>query len=126
MTEESKNRTNDGAESTDEDGKGKREAIEDRLKQGLGMLGAMRDAIEDTIREAKDRGDLSPDRAKEVMRSALNKAQEKAGEAKDALDLVKQKEFDTLKERVEELRARMTRVEDQVGMKREERPESEE
>jgi polyhydroxyalkanoate synthesis regulator phasin len=126
MTEESKNRTNDGSEPTEEDGKGKREAIEDRLKQGLGMLGAMRDAIEDTIREAKDRGDLSPDRAKEVMRSALNKAQEKAGEAKEALDLVKQKEFDTLKERVEELRGRMTRVEDHVGVNREERPEAEE
>ena len=104
MTEEQPDQESAGDRSEGEEaGKGAREALEDRLKQGIGMLGAMRDAIEDTIREARERGDLSPDRAKEVMRSALNKAQEKAGEAKDALDLVKQKELDALRERVDDI-----------------------
>lgn len=117
MTEEQPDQKSAGDRSEGEEaGKGAREALEDRLKQGIGMLGAMRDAIEDTIREAKERGDLSPDRAKEVMRSALNKAQEKAGEAKDALDLVKQKEFDVLRERVDDLKSRLTRVEKHVGV----------
>lgn len=118
MTKEQPDRASAAGQSEDDvEGKGAREALQDSLKQKIGVLGAMRDAIEDTIREARERGDLSPDRAKEVMRSALTKAREKAGEAKDALDLVKQKEFDSLRERVDDLKARLTQVERHVGVK---------
>ena len=80
----------------------------------------MRDAIEDTIREVKERGDLSPERAKEVVRGALDKAQEKAGEARDAFDFVKQKEFDGLKSMVGDLKSRMGIVEEKLGTEGEE------
>lgn len=100
----------------DSPGKSRRETIEDRFKQGLGALGAMRDAIEDTIREIKERGDLGPDRAREMVRGALDKAQEKAEEARDALDFVKQKEFDGLKAIVEDLASRMGVVETRAGV----------
>ena len=79
------------------------------------MLSAMKDAIEETLKEAKERGDLSPERAKEVMRSTLEKAQEKAGEARDALDFVKQKEFDALKKVVEGIEVRVAEIEREVG-----------
>ena len=90
------------------------EGIKGGIRQGLGMLAAMKDAIEETLKEAKERGDLTPERAKEVMRSTLERAQEKAGEARDALDFVKQKEFDTLKEVVERLGIRVTDIERKV------------
>jgi polyhydroxyalkanoate synthesis regulator phasin len=79
------------------------------------MLSAMKDAIEETLKEAKERGDLSPERAKEVMRSTLEKAQEKAGEARDALDFVKQKEFDLLKKVVERVELRVAEIERDAG-----------
>ena len=49
--------------------------MEDGIKQGIGVLSAFRDALEETIQEARDRGDLSADRAKGVMKEALDRAQ---------------------------------------------------
>lgn len=91
------------------------DGIKGGIRQGLSMLSAMKDAIEETLKEARERGDLSPDRAKEVMRSTLEKAQEKAGGARDALDFVKQKEFDTLKEVVDRIELRVAEIERGTG-----------
>ncbi len=110
MSEE-KNGGNGDAEPTEE---GRSEGIKGGIRQGLSMLSAMKDAIEETLKEAKERGDLTPDRAKEMMRSTLSKAQEKAGEARDALDFVKQKEFDALREMVDQLGARVADIEQRV------------
>ena len=94
-----------------------REGIKGGIRQGLGMLAAMKDAIEETLKEARERGDLTPERAKEVMRSTLEKAQEKAGEAREALDFVKQKEFDVLKQLVERLDIRVADLEQEPDKK---------
>ena len=110
MSEKEKGTT--GEAETNEEGRG--EGIKGGIRYGLGMLAAMKDAIEETLKEAKERGDLTPERAKEVMRSTLEKAQEKAGEARDALDFVKQREFDALKEMVEQLDVRVTGIERKV------------
>ena len=117
-TGEAGSQSQDGNE--DPQDKTRREAIEDRVKQGLGVLGTMRDAIEETIREVRERGDLSPEHAKEVVRGALDKAQEKAGEARDAFDFVKQKDFDGLQSLVGDLKARMGIVEEKVGVESDE------
>ncbi len=96
------------------------DGIKGGIRQGLSMLSAMKDAIEETLKEARERGDLSPDRAKEVMRSTLEKAQEKAGGARDALGFVKQKEFDTLKEVVDRIELRVAEIERGTGTDTEE------
>ncbi len=108
-----------GEEGTSEEGGG----IKGGIRQGLGMLSAMKDAIEETLKEAKERGDLSPERAKELMRSTLEKAQEKAGEARDALDFVKQKEFDVLKKVVERLDSRIAHIERDGGVEEGDAPD---
>jgi polyhydroxyalkanoate synthesis regulator phasin len=97
-----------------EDKRTTRGKVSDGIKQGIGVLSAFKDALEETIQEAKDRGDLSTDRAKEVMKSALHKAQEAAEEAKDRLDLVTQREFDGLKEAVEAIREKVERLETSI------------
>ena len=89
----------------------RREGLSEGIRQGIGMLAALKDAIEESLSEARERGDLTPERAKEVIRTTLDKAQAKAGEAKDALDLVKQKEFEALKTVVEDLKERLIRLE---------------
>ena len=90
-----------------DDKKSTKEKVSDGIKQGIGVLSAFKDALEETITEARERGDLSPERAKEVMRSALHKAQEAAGEARERLDFVSQKEFDALALRVAALEQRL-------------------
>ncbi len=90
-----------------DDRKSTKDKVSDGIKQGIGVLSAFKDALEETITEARERGDLSPERAKEVMRSALHKAQEAAGEARERLDFVTQKEFDALAARVAALEARL-------------------
>ena len=97
-----------------EDKKTARGKVSDGIKQGIGVLSAFKDALEETIQEAKDRGDISTDRAKEVMKSALHKAQEAAGEAKDRLDLVTQKDFDGLKDAVEVIKEKVSSLEARV------------
>lgn len=81
----------------------KRSGFSDGVRQGLGVLSAFKEAIEETLSEARERGDLNPDRARTAMKSALHRAQEVAGDAKERLDFVHRKEFEALRERVEEL-----------------------
>ena len=94
----------------------RRESLKGGIRQGIGMLTALKDAIEESLNEARERGDLTPERAREVIRTTLDKAQAKAGEAKDALDFVKQKEFDALKTVVDNVKVRLGRVERSAGI----------
>jgi polyhydroxyalkanoate synthesis regulator phasin len=94
-----------------DDNKGKREGIRDGLRQGVGVLSAFKEAIEETIAEARERGDLRPERAKEAMRGALDKAQEAAGTARERFDFVTQKELAQLAETVSDLVRRVAILE---------------
>ncbi len=88
-----------------------RDKVSEGIKQGIGVLSAFKDALEETIAEARERGDLSPERAREVMKGALHRAQEAAEGARDRLDFASQKEFDALAEAVERLRERVEALE---------------
>jgi len=96
----------------DADAKSAREKVSSGIRDGLGMLSAFKDALEETLQEARDRGDLSADKAKEVMKDALGKAQNAAGDARDRLDLVSQKEFDGLSAVVDSIRDRVSALEE--------------
>jgi len=91
--------------------KSTRAKVSDGIKQGIGVLSAFKDALEETINEARERGDLSADRAKSVMKSALSRAQEAAEGARERLDFVSQKEFDTLADTVESIKERVSALE---------------
>ena len=95
--------------------RGPRKKVSDGIRDGLGVLSAFKDALEETIQEARQRGDLSPERAKSALRSAMSRAQEVAGEARERLEGVSQKEFDLLKERVDDLDSRLKNLERQDG-----------
>ena len=81
--------------------------MKDGLKDGLGVLAAFKDALEETIQEARERGDFSAERAKGVMKGALDRAQAAASGAKDRLDFVSQGELDALKARIAALETRV-------------------
>ena len=96
----------------DEGGKKRaRERVGDGIRQGIGVLSAFKDALEETINEARERGDLSTERAKEVMKDALGRAQAAAADARERLDFVNQGELEALQETVEDLRRRVAALE---------------
>jgi polyhydroxyalkanoate synthesis regulator phasin len=85
--------------------------VSDGIKQGLGVLSALKDALDEAISEARERGDLTPERAREAVKSAVHRVQEAAGGARERLDFVSRKDFDHVVERVEELKVRLENLE---------------
>ena len=101
-------------EMRDESQKGPRQRVEEGIRSGIGVLSAFKDALEETIREARDRGDLSTERAKELMKDAMDKAQTAASGARERLDFVHQSELEALRESVESLGVRVSALEAEV------------
>jgi polyhydroxyalkanoate synthesis regulator phasin len=94
--------------------RGARRRMSDGIKEGIGVLSAFKEAIEETIQEARKRGDLSPDGAKRVMKDALGKAQSAASGARERLDFAHQRELDALADSVSALRTRVAALEERV------------
>ncbi len=121
----------ENAHASADDSKSARAKMGDGIKQGIGVLSAFKDAIEETIQEARDRGDLSTERAKEVMKEALDKAQTVGERARDRLDFANQTEVDSLKGAMQAVRQRLSNLEESVfgsskdDDKHEEKPASE-
>ena len=91
-----------------------RRRMSEGIKEGIGVLSAFKDAIEETIQEARERGDLSADGAKRVMKDALGKAQGAASGARERLDFAHQSELDALAETIQALRNRVAALEERV------------
>jgi polyhydroxyalkanoate synthesis regulator phasin len=85
--------------------------VSDGIKQGLGVLSALKDALEEAITEARERGDLTPERARDAVRSAMGRVQEAAGDARERLDFASRKDLDHLKDQIAELKVRLENLE---------------
>jgi polyhydroxyalkanoate synthesis regulator phasin len=85
----------------------------DTFREGVravsGILGAFKDAIEQTFNDLSDRGDISPDRAKDAARDAMKRAQDAVDDMRGRLEFVSRREFDALRTEVTELRAQVER-----------------
>lgn len=99
----------DGAREEGGDGERRnaRERMSDGFSRGIGMLSALKEALEETISEARDRGDLSVDRARDAMKDAVDRARDATSGARERFDFVTQGEFAALVKRVQELEARL-------------------
>jgi len=89
--------------------------MSDGIKQGIGVLSAFKEAIEETIQDARDRGDLSTDRAKGVMKEALGRAQAAASGAREKLDFVNQTELEAVRAELGALRNRVEMLEQRLA-----------
>ena len=85
----------------------KKPGIGDGIRSGIGILMAFKEAVEETLEEALEKGDLSQERAREVMRDASGRFQQLAEETRDRLDMVPRREFEELRREVTELRRRL-------------------
>lgn len=88
-----------------------REATREWIQATTGILAAFKEAIEETIDELRERGDLSPDRAKEAVRQTMYRAQQTMEEARERLDFVPRREFDEIRMQVAELKRRVAALE---------------
>jgi polyhydroxyalkanoate synthesis regulator phasin len=86
---------------------GRRLSIGEGIRNGVGVLTAFKEAIEESIQEASARGDLSPDRAKQFLGDALHRVQDTVVDVRDRLDVVPRREFEALQAEVAELRRRL-------------------
>jgi polyhydroxyalkanoate synthesis regulator phasin len=102
-------------ESGSQERGGTRRRMSDGIKQGIGVLSAFKDALEETIQEARERGDLSTDRAKSVMKDALERAQSAASGAREKLDFAHQGELEALRAELRALQERMEVLEGRVS-----------
>ena len=109
MTAEKDNEEPETAEK-----KSARQRMGGGIRQGIGVLSAFKEALEETIQEARERGDFSTERAKEAMKGALSKAQSAASEARERLDFVSQNEFDALRGAVDAIVERVAGLEQSV------------
>lgn len=114
MAEETK--TDDSGPEPEDTGqpRSRKRRMGEGIRQGIGVLSAFKDALEETIQEARERGDLSTERAKEVMREALDRAQSAAGDAKEKLDFAHHSELEAVRASVEALRSRVSALEQAV------------
>ncbi|HSJ14944.1 MAG TPA: hypothetical protein VK939_11045 [Longimicrobiales bacterium] len=80
------------------------DAFREGLRAVTGILGALRDAVEQSFDDLKDRGDISPERAKEAARDTMRRAHEAVEEVRERLEFVSRRDFDALREEVAELR----------------------
>ncbi len=91
-----------------EEGKG---GVREGLRNSVGLLVAFKEAVQETLEEARDRGDFSTEKARALVQEAAQKVQHSVEEAREKLDLVPRKEFDDLKAEVEALRERIAQLE---------------
>src|SRR5262245_9937165 len=98
-----------------EEPKSGRDQARDGIKEGVravtGFLAALKDAIDETIRDVKASGDLDPEKAKQAMRSTMKRAADAVDDVKDRLDFVTHREFDQLREEVAALSSRVAKLE---------------
>jgi polyhydroxyalkanoate synthesis regulator phasin len=89
----------------------KQGGISEGIRSGIGILTAFKDALEETIQEAMNRGDLTPDRAKQAVQDTMRRMQHGFDEARERLDFVPRKEFEALQSQLVELRSRIDALE---------------
>jgi polyhydroxyalkanoate synthesis regulator phasin len=88
--------------------------VREGIRAGLGILSALKDAVEETFEDMMDRGELSQDRAREAMKKTMDRAAEAFEDTRARFDFVPRVEYDELVEDVKELRRRVERLENQA------------
>ena len=111
--------TGPGTGGTGDDWQRGKEQAKEGIKEGVravtGFLAALKDAIDETLRDVKESGDLDAQRAKDAVRSTMRRAQNAMDDAIERIDVVSRKEFDALREEVSALRLRVADLEARGG-----------
>jgi polyhydroxyalkanoate synthesis regulator phasin len=80
------------------------DAFREGVRAVTGILGALRDAVEQTFDDLKEKGDISPERARDAARDTMRRAHDAVEEVRERLEFVPRREFEALRDEVAELR----------------------
>jgi polyhydroxyalkanoate synthesis regulator phasin len=83
-------------------------------KEGLGILSSLKDALEDVISDAREKGGPSAERALRSVQAAVSRARDAAGEARGRIDFASEDQLGELRDVVSDLKARLERLEQAV------------
>jgi polyhydroxyalkanoate synthesis regulator phasin len=89
--------------------------IGDGVRTGIGILSAVKDALEETFGEILEGSDLSADRARDLVRDAGQRLQNSLEEARERFDFVPREEMEQMSREVAELRRRVDLLERGTG-----------
>src|SRR5690606_5518443 len=83
----------------------------ENLREGVrtvaGILGALKDAVEESFDELRARGDLSPERAREAARATMQRAQEELVQHGERLAIASRNQLHALRVVFDVLRVRL-------------------
>jgi polyhydroxyalkanoate synthesis regulator phasin len=85
--------------------------IGEGIRTGIGILSAFKEAFEQTLDEAVERGEFTPERARQAMREAADRIQLGLDGARERLDFVSRREYEDLRDEISRLRDRIDRLE---------------
>jgi polyhydroxyalkanoate synthesis regulator phasin len=88
-----------------------RTSIGEGVRATVGILTAFKQALEETIDEAALRNDLRPERAREALSGALERAQGAFEGVRERMDVVTRRDLDALQAELAALRERVDRLE---------------
>jgi polyhydroxyalkanoate synthesis regulator phasin len=83
------------------------DALRDSVRALSGVLGAFKDAIEQTFDDLSERGEISPERARDAAREAMRRAQEAVDDMRGRVDFVTRREHDAIRSEIAELRTQL-------------------
>jgi polyhydroxyalkanoate synthesis regulator phasin len=83
------------------------DAVREGVRSVIGILGALKDAIEETFEELRTGGEATPEDAREAAQSTFRAAKDAVEDVRERLDFVTRREFEALEQRVAELSARV-------------------
>jgi polyhydroxyalkanoate synthesis regulator phasin len=85
------------------------DALRDGVRAVGGILGAFKDAIEQTFNDLSEQGDISPERARDAARDAMRRAQDAMDDMRGRVDFVTRREFEALRADVDTLKTQVER-----------------
>lgn len=76
----------------------------DGVRSVTGVLGALAEALDRSLDELRESGELSPERARAAARATVKKAQETVEQLRERIEFVTRREFEALRDEVAALR----------------------
>lgn len=83
------------------------DAVREGVRSVIGILGALKDAVEETFEELRTRGEAAPDEGGDAAESTFKAAQDVVEDVRERLDFVTRRDFEALQRQVAELSKRM-------------------
>ena len=68
--------------------------------RGKEAFGAFKEALEETLSDTRERGDLTTDRARELWNRAVDRARDATSDARDRFDFASRAEYEDLERRI--------------------------